>query len=100
MKIAALIVCGLGALITLVNFYLSFISYPIHRLIAKDRSFKYSSPVPLVGSLLLWFGANLLRLAGSDGWPWPLVFSLLDTGGLHWFAAIMVWASVFRRNRK
>ncbi|MDT7778120.1 MAG: hypothetical protein QOC99_632 [Acidobacteriota bacterium] len=99
MKVVGFIICGFGALITLVNFYSSYVSYPLHRLISKDKPFTYSSPVPIVGSLLLWLGAIWLRSAGSVGWRWLLVLSLLDTGGIHWFLLLMVLAVFFRWRR-
>ena len=82
---------GLGTLITCVNVYTSFIRYPLHRWRGGTADdFRWISGFPLFGSLFLWLAALLLI-------PWPvlmwtaLVISLLDTGGLHWFAGTMIY---------
>ena len=86
MLILAFIIGGLGALVTALNFYLSFLRYPLHRRIHKGQPFKFSSGIPLVGSLLLWVGSCMLLLAGaSRAGAVALILSAFDTGGIHWF---------------
>ena len=86
MLILAFILAGLGALLTALNFYLSFVRYPLHHLIRRGQPFKFSSGVPLVGSILLWVGAYMLLSAGALRLgAFALIISAFDTGGIHWF---------------
>jgi hypothetical protein len=88
--IVAIVLLGVGALFSLLNFYLSFVSYPFHRLRGRARDdFKWISGVPLIGSFMLWISAVLLQTT-SLKWL-AIVLSLFDTGGIHWFAGIMLW---------
>src|SRR2546423_8809318 len=99
MKVAAFILCGFGLLITLLNFYTSFVRYPLHRLFSRGKSFIHSSGVPLVGSALLWVGALMLVSTGSSRLAWgACLLSLLDTGGIHWFFLSLGLAGLFQRN--
>jgi uncharacterized membrane-anchored protein len=89
----AIVLCSIGAFISGLNFYLSFIRYPLHRLRGRSRAeFHWVSGFPVIGSLLLWICA--VRLTA---WPilmWAaLAISLLDTGGLHWFAFVILFRS-------
>ena len=88
----------LGTLVTCVNVYTSFIRYPLHRWRGGTRDeFRWVSGVPLVGSLFLWLAA--LFLVGRPVLAWAaLVMSLIDTGGLHWFAGTMLYMTFFRRS--
>jgi hypothetical protein len=86
MLILAFILAGLGALLAALNFYLSFVRYPLHRLVHEGRPFKFASGIPLVGSVLLWAGAYILLSGGA--WKFgavALILSAFDTGGIHWF---------------
>lgn len=93
--IDALLIAGGGA-ISCLNFYLSFIRYPLHRWRGKPRSeFRWISGFPLVGSLGLVIGLVLMRFSRGV-LPTPLlavalVIAVLDTGGIHWFVATQVW---------
>jgi len=88
-----------GALITCLNFYLSFLRYPVHLLSGGYRdNYRWVSGLPLFGSLLLWISMPLLRDAPSMIW-WALVVSMFDTAGLHWFVGVVLWQALFgRRN--
>jgi len=93
MTLLGAILFGLGALITCNNFYLSFLRYPLFRLLG--RNYQYVSVVPLIGSILLLVAAFLLRNAPL----WSiisLVLALFDTGGLHFFVFAMLWMFVWR----
>src|SRR5262249_37853814 len=82
---------GLGALITALNFYLAFLRYPVHRLRGGTReSYKWDSGLPVFGSLFLGVGAVLLRDNPAVMWS-ALLLSAFDMGGLHWFAAAMLY---------
>src|SRR5690606_18821586 len=79
----------LGAWITALNFYLSFLDYPVS--ILRKRPHHFVSGFPLVGSLFLAVGAGMLW----DKTPlsrFALVFAIFDTGGIHWFIGVMIWA--------
>jgi hypothetical protein len=90
------ILFALGALISCLNFYLSFLRYPLYRLLGRE--YRWESGLPLFGSLFLVVAVVLLR--ESPGFFWGgLALALLDTGGLHWFLAVIIWHGVFRRDR-
>jgi len=99
--IIALALCALGTLITCVNFYLTWIRYPLHRWRGGTReNYRWVSGFPLVGSLFLWIGAVLLVREPMLMWL-AVAISLLDTAGLHWFAGTMLYMWLFhRRSRK
>jgi hypothetical protein len=94
------ILFALGALISCLNFYASFLRYPVHRLRGGTReNYRWSSGLPLIGSLALW--ASIPLLLHRQPWPWVAFgLSLLDTGGLHWFAGTMLWMSWRERRSK
>ncbi len=87
---------GLGGAICAVNAYVSFLRYPIHRLRGRTpEEIRRVSGFPVVGSLLvvvsligLWDDAAA-RTVG-------LALILIDTGGLHWFAGVMVYQWLVR----
>lgn len=81
---------AVGALFTGLNFYLSFIAYPWHRLQGGTwGNFRCASGIPLLGSLLLW---SSIPLIWSPYWVLgAIVFSLFDTGGIHWLLVWQMW---------
>lgn len=82
----------LGAWLTALNFYLSVLRYPVHRLLHSDQTYKWISGVSLFGSLFLWVAALLLWWQGQPHWATALaILSLFDTGGLHWFVVTMIY---------
>lgn len=86
--------CGLGAFVTCLNFYLSFIRYPLHRARGGTReTFQWMSGFPVVGSLLLWIGAAFLYQWPAIMWS-AIILSLFDTGGIHWFIVVMLLQSL------
>ena len=87
-----LVLCTIGAAVTLLNFYLSFVRYPWFRIRggAPDR-YRNVSGLPLIGSLLLWIGAAFLHSYPVAMWS-ALTLSLFDTGGLHVFAVVLTMA--------
>ena len=76
--------CGvLGGFIALLNFYLSFLRYPIHKRFHSDQPWHYVSGFPLIGTILLMVPTMCI---GDSAWLWlPIAFMLMDTGGPHWF---------------
>ncbi len=87
---------ALGASLSLLNFYLSFVRVPLLRLLG--RSPRFVSGFPLVGSLLLVVSAALLW---SERWLAlsALALVVLDTGGLHWFLGVLAWEAATSRSR-
>ena len=90
---------ALGGLLCLTNFYLSFLRYPLHRLRGLSReSYRWVSGIPLFGSLLV--GLSLLVLHSLPGiFPAACVLIAIDTGGIHWFVATMVYHSAYDKKR-
>jgi hypothetical protein len=91
LAILSWIIFGLGAFICLLNFYLSFLRYPIHRLRGLSReSYHWSSGFPIIGSLMV--AISLIGLHSQTGiLPASIVLIAIDTGGIHWFAGSMIY---------
>lgn len=84
------IIFAIGALITLFNFYLSYLRYPVHIAAGGTReTYRWVSGVPLLGSFLLWLSVPLLPSVIFK--VVAILLSLLDTGGIHWFLGTMWW---------
>ena len=80
MKWIAAVLLALGGLMCGLNFYLSFLRYPIHRLAGGTKdNYKWVSGAPVFGSVFVALS---------------LVVILIDTGGLHWFAAAMLYQTL------
>lgn len=86
-----------GAFVCCLNFYLSFLRYPLCRL--RGQEYKWVSGVPVFGSLLLVIALAMVHDSPVFFWIGTSI-ALLDTGGLHWFAVAMLWMCLFRRERK
>lgn len=93
--ILAYMLFAVGTFLCFLNFYLSFLRYPLYRLFGREC--KHVSGVPLLGSLLLVIAVTMLHMRPLFFWS-GITIALLDTGGLHWFAAIMLWKYLFRRH--
>lgn len=95
--IIGLTLFGVGTLLTLRNFYLSFIRYPLHCWCGGTReNFRWESGIPLFGVLLLWIAACCLLSQPLLVWS-AVMISLFDTGGLHWFVGAMIYRKDFYR---
>ena len=99
MEVISYILFGLGSFFCVLNFYLSFLRYPIYRLSGGDKKeYKWVSGAPLLGSLFVGFS-----LLPHYETKWMLILGLalilIDTGGPHWFLASMVYYEVFRKKR-
>ncbi|MBA7534308.1 hypothetical protein ES705_26554 [subsurface metagenome] len=97
MDIIAYILFSLGGFFCILNFYLSFLRYPLYRLSGGDKKeYKWVSGAPLLGSLFVGFS-----LLPHYDTKWMLIlgsiFILIDTGGLHWFLATMFYYVIFRK---
>lgn len=89
--------CGLGTLLTCLNFYLSFLRFPVHRWRGgTETNYRWVSGFPVFGSLFLWIGAFPLSVTGHSVLAWTaIIISLFDTGGIHWFAGVMLYMWLF-----
>ena len=87
------ILFAIGALICAVNFYTSWVRYPLHRLRGgAPEAYRWVSGIPLVGTLLVMLAwARWLRLEGA---AWidvtALLLVLIDSGGPHWMIGTVV----------
>src|SRR5262245_30447909 len=87
-----------GGLVACLNFHLSFLAVPLHRLRTGTAPERVPSGLPLVGSLLLGAVA-FTSPAGGAIQIVALVLLALDTGGPHWFVASQAWRTVANRSR-
>ena len=80
---------GLGAVVSSVNFYLSFLRYPLFILRGRSRDdFRFVSGLPMIGMFVI------PGLALAPASPWlsiaSLALLLADTGNIPWFV-VSVW---------
>ena len=88
-----------GGFVCLLNFYLSWLSFPLHRLRGlSPESFRSHSGFPLIGSILV-----VVSLVGlhSESTVVPIAIGLIaiDTGGIHWFLGAQVYHAWQTRHR-
>ena len=81
----------IGGCLCVLNFYLSFLRYPVHRLRGMPKeSYRWVSGIPLFGSAFV--ALSLLHLLSSSPiLAAGIVLIAIDTGGIHWFAGTMVY---------
>jgi len=95
-KIAAYMLFCLGGLICFVNFYLSFLRYPLYKLLNKE--YKFVSGFPVFGSMFVVISLIFLWRE-----PWILIPGLtliaIDTGGLHWFLGTAFYYEVLKKKK-
>ena len=73
-----------GGVLCLLNFYLSWVRYPLHRLRRRSKeSYHSASGAPLVGSLLVALSMLGLRSVTAVV-PVAIALIVIDTGGIHW----------------
>ena len=87
---------ALGALVCLLNFYISFIRMPL--LTALGRSPRRVSGFPLFGSVMLVTAAVLSWEKRALALT-LLAIAALDTGGIHWFLGSLFWRSLVARRK-
>jgi hypothetical protein len=88
----ALLLIGAGGIIAAVNFHLSFVAVPLHKLRRGRAPDRVPSGIPLVGSILLLAGAALAEGKAAVGVA--LLLFAIDTGGPHWFAGTLLWRAM------
>lgn len=80
-----------GGAVAVINFYLSFIRYPIFRWVWFDWQYRHISGVPLIGSVLLVPAAVYFGVTWEPGLlAVALSLVVLDTGGIAWAVPILV----------
>lgn len=92
-KIVFFCFLGAGAFLCALNFYLSFMRFPLYRLRGRESEYRHVSGAPVLGSFLV---VALLIPRALPTWARiaGLVLAALDTGGLHWFIGVTVWHAV------
>ena len=93
MQIVAYVLLVLGGLLCVLNFYLSFLRYPVYRLRGRQSEYRWASGIPLIGSALVVVALLILRepfVVVTIG----VLTAAIDTGGLHWFIGTMVYMGV------
>jgi hypothetical protein len=95
----ALILLAFGAFLSFINFYLSFLCYPVHIFRGGNRAdYKWVSGFPLVGTLFI-----VLALV-ADGLERPIVLYtglialFMDTGGVLWIIGQALYARLTDRS--
>ena len=80
----------LGGLICGLNFYFSFLRFPLHRLRGGRReTYRWESGIPLFGSLFV--AISLIWGWHSAWWLWlGIGLIVIDTGGPQWFVIAVV----------
>lgn len=91
MQIFAYSLFVIGVLVSLLNFYFSFVLPVIDRL--RNRKASFTSGIPLFGSLLLVI--SFFCFPGDHVLSLPaLIIALFDTGGLHWLCGSLLYHSL------
>jgi hypothetical protein len=75
---------AMGALACCANFYLSYVRYPIHRLLFGSAQYRWISGLPLFGTVLLVIGFFAM-LPFSYSTLLAVVLLTIDTAGPLWF---------------
>jgi hypothetical protein len=83
-QLAAWVLFVLFGLICVINFYTSFLRYPIYiwRGMPKE-SFKFISGIPIFGSLIVYFLLRHLDMPPAMQYV-AIILIVIDTGGIHW----------------
>ena len=79
-----------GGFICTLNFYLSWIRYPLFRISGERTDYRHISGLPILGSVLV---VGSLVIFQTPHWAIiaGAILAALDSGGIHWFIGIMVW---------
>lgn len=92
----ALSLVSVGGAIAILNFYLSFLAAPLHRVRHGRPPARVASGFPLIGSASLLIGASIASSGAAT--VVALVLVVLDTGGPHWFVGTMIARYIGRRS--
>lgn len=100
---AAWVLFALFGYFCLINFYLSFLRYPIYIWRGHPKeSYRFISGIPILGSLVVYF---LLRHMDMPPVMQYVAIGLIaiDTGGIHWAVVSLIYHSLkalFNRVRR
>ena len=97
--VIAIVFLILGGFFCCMNFYLSFLRYPLHRMrCGKKDNYTWMSRVPLIGSFLL---ALSLLMHHAFSWLFVMAISLIaiDTGGIRWSLGTSLYHTGRKKNR-
>lgn len=88
----------LGGFVCCLNFYLSFLRYPLHRLGGGSKeSYHWVSGFPLVGSFFV--AIALLKYWHNTGlFVAAMLLIAIDTGGIPWFLGSILYQAVTKRD--
>jgi len=91
---------ALGGAISVTNFALSFVRIPLLRARGVPRErIRFVSGFPVLGSALV-AAALVLGLESRAARVAAWILILIDTGGLHWFAAVLLRQTLGARGEK
>jgi len=99
MTIIALGLLILGGFICCLNFYLSFLRYPIHKIGGGNKSnYRWVSGLPLIGSLFV--AVSLLKYWHTT-WVFvsAIILIAMDTGGIHWFLVTILYHAIIKKKK-
>lgn len=93
-NIAAWMLFALFGYLCLLNFYLSFLRYPIYiwRGYPKE-SYRFVSGIPVFGSLIVYFLLHHLDMPPAMQYV-AIALIIVDTGGIHWAVASLLYYSL------
>jgi hypothetical protein len=92
-KIVLFCFFGAGGFLCALNFYVSFLRYPLYCIRGRKGQYRNVSGAPILGSFLV---VVLLIPLGLHHWARIAAFTLaaIDTGGLHWFVGTMALQAI------
>jgi hypothetical protein len=98
LAIVAGVLLGLSVVIAVTNFYLSWLRYPLYRLLGGSRAeYRFVSGLPMVGSIAAFIA---LVLDNRTAFAWVALAALgVETGGLLWAVVWFPLALILDRRR-
>lgn len=82
-----------GAYLCVLNFYLSFLRYPLYRRRGLPKeSFKFISGIPILGSLIVFLLLHYTNLPPVMQYV-AIGLIVIDTGGIHWAIGSIIYHS-------
>ena len=88
-----LVFLALAGVVAAINFYLSFLRYPVRRLLGQTpEEIRFVSGIPMVGTALVLLAGVFVRQ--WDAWMASAAIAILlvDTGGVLWIIIGIGWS--------
>lgn len=83
----------LGAFFCVINFYLSFLRYPIYLWRGHQKeSYRFISGIPVFGSLIVYLLLRHMNLPPAMQYV-AIGLIAIDTGGIHWAIGNIIYHS-------